>query len=57
VGKYRLGLQTIAETRMAMQEVARRLGAQGVVVRLELAPPEREQPCGCVFCRRIREGA
>lgn len=57
VGKYRLGLQTVEETRLAMREVPRRLGALGVVVRLELAPPEREQPCGCVFCRRIREGA
>jgi hypothetical protein len=54
LGKYRLGLSTVEDVKIAMQQLPRVFGARGRTVRVEIAAPERAQPCGCVFCRRNR---
>lgn len=54
LGKLRLGLAMVEDVQVAAKELPRFLGARGVMVRIETAIPEKEQPCGCVFCRRNR---
>ena len=54
LGKYRLGLSTAEDVKIAMRELPRVLGARGRTVRVEIPAPERAQPCGCVICRRNR---
>jgi hypothetical protein len=48
LGKYRLGIASLDDTRVALTELPRILGNRCCV---EIQWPEREQECGCVFCR------
>jgi hypothetical protein len=47
LGKYRLGIASAADVRIAMNELPRVLGG---VYKAEIDPPESDQKCGCVFC-------
>jgi hypothetical protein len=47
LGKYRLGIASAADVRVAMRELPRVLGA---VYKAEIPLPESDQKCGCVFC-------
>lgn len=48
LGKYALGIASVPDVRLAMEELPRVLGG---VYSTEIEPPERYQPCGCVFCK------
>jgi len=50
-GKLRLGLSSVEDVRVAMDELPRVLGKK---CRVDIARPLREQPCGCRFCRGRR---
>ena len=47
LGKYKLGIVSAADVRVAMNELPRVLGN---VYKAEIEPPESDQKCGCVFC-------
>ena len=51
LGKYRLGIASLHDTQVALTELPRILGGR---CHVEIPWPEREQECGCVFCRRNR---
>jgi hypothetical protein len=51
LGKYRLGVASLRDTQIALTELPRILGNK---CHVEIPWPEREQDCGCVFCRRNR---
>lgn len=48
LGKYVLGIASVADVRVAMEELPRVLGD---VYSAEIEPPTQYQPCGCVFCQ------
>jgi hypothetical protein len=54
LGKYRLGLSSVEDVKVAMQELPRIFGVRGRTVRVEIPIPERTQLCGCVICRKNR---
>lgn len=54
LGKFRFGISTVGDVKVAMEELPRVFGLRGKIVRAEIGVPEREQPCGCVICRRNR---
>ena len=51
LGKYRLGIESLADLRIAITELPRVLGS---VCNVEVPWPESEQPCGCTRCRPIK---
>jgi hypothetical protein len=51
LGKYRLGIESMPDLRVAIEELPRVLGA---VCKVEVPWPESEQPCGCTRCRPIK---
>ncbi|MFO0817111.1 MAG: hypothetical protein U1A77_04150 [Pirellulales bacterium] len=53
LGKYRLGIATVEDVHMAINELPRVFGS---LCDVEIDLPASEQDCGCVFCRR-RESA
>lgn len=48
LGKLRLGLSSIEDVHVAMDQLPKVLGTR---YRVDIARPLREQPCGCRFCR------
>jgi hypothetical protein len=51
LGKYRLGIASLHDTQVAFKELPRIFGSR---CHVEIPWPEREQECGCVFCRGNR---
>jgi hypothetical protein len=48
LGKYRLGIASVEDVRIALEELPRVFGD---ICRVDIECPEREQKCGCAFCR------
>jgi len=48
LGTFVLGIQSVADTQIAMSELPRLLGRN---CHIEIPTPTRQQKCGCAFCR------